>query len=436
MHITGIIAEYNPFHNGHAYQIAQVRAKHPDSLIIAVMSGSFTQRGETAILDKWTRAKLAVRGGCDLVLELPFAFACRSAQDFARGGVTLLERLGIVDTLAFGAESSELTRLSALAATMDSEATQAKLQAKIKSGLSYASALTAALDEQNTSLLTLPNNILAIEYLRSLSILHSSIEPLLIPRRGASYHDMNIDTPNASASAIRQLLYRHNTATANVTNTNVTTDINRCNVNNCDLTAEHYNSELQHALPARVYEELWNCDLMHLPDMNQLFLLLRYELMQMPVSKLQSFYSINEGIENRIIASARTNSDYESFIHAVTTKRYPASRIRRTMIYLLLQLRQSEVTAFDEAGPLYARLLAVSGQGRKLLPLIKQHASIPLITKLGPYLKQKDQRVNRQDLPLLSQMLCYDTLATDLRQLALAPARGRNDWQVSPLFLS
>lgn len=406
MHVTGIIAEYNPFHNGHAYQIAKIREHYPDSFIIAVMSGSFTQRGEAAIFDKWTRAKLAVLGGCDLVLELPLVFSCRSAQDFARGGVTLLERLGIVNTLAFGAESSDLAQLQQLAQKMDSAETQATLQAKIKSGLSYASALTAALSEEDNALFKMPNNILAIEYLRSLNLLHASIQPLLIPRQGADYHDEALNVKNASASAIRQSLYRHDRLIM-----------------------------LANALPAQVYDTIAQMDLTNLPDMNQLFLCLRYELMQMPLAQLQTLYNVNEGIEHRLVASAQANSDYESFIHAVTTKRYPASRIRRTLIYLLLQLKQSEVTAFDNAGPLYARVLAVSARGRELLPLIKHNASLPLVTKVGQCLQQKSQRIDRKELSLLSQMLCYDTLATDLRNLALLPYNGKNDWQMSPLFL-
>lgn len=405
MHVIGIIAEYNPFHRGHAYQIQRVHEIYPDAAVVAVMSGSFTQRGEAAIFDKWTRAQLAVLGGCDLVIELPFVFACRSAQDFACGGVTLLHRLGIVDTLAFGAESNDLNTLQTLAWQMDDDNTQKRLQAKIKSGMSYATALTETL-ASNAELLHQPNNILAIEYLRSLHLLQSSMQPLLIPRCGAAYHDTNLRAPNASASAIRQALYQHEERSA-----------------------------LADALPMPVFAELAKLNLSNLPDMNQLFFFLRYELLQMPVENLQALYGINEGIENRIIAAARQANDYKSFIRAVTTKRYPSSRIRRTLLYLLLQLAQSEVQAFSAAGPLYARVLAVSARGRSLLSASKHHASLPLITKVGTFVKQKDQRCHRQDLSLLAQMLRYDTLATDLRNLSL-PQCGKNDWQMSPVFLS
>ena len=194
MKVTGIIAEYNPFHNGHLYQINKIK-EQGDSLIIAVISGNFTQRGEAAIFDKWQRAESAVKSGCDIVLELPFAFACRSAQDFARGGVTLLNRLGIVNQLAFGAECADLSILQNIALQLDDKTFQEKLHAHIASGLSYAQAISAALDSDSeiAMLIKQPNNILAIEYLRSLHLLNSDIRPLLIPRQGAGYHEEGYD---------------------------------------------------------------------------------------------------------------------------------------------------------------------------------------------------------------------------------------------------
>ena len=210
MHVVGVIAEYNPFHQGHAYQLRAIRQAirerfHDDVAIVAVMSGSFTQRGEAAVLDKWRRADLAVRGGCQLVLELPFLFACRSAQDFARGGVRLLQGLGCVDTLAFGAESPDLAPLMEAARVIDAPETQAALHEALRAGASYAKALTAILQTESglaSDLLRQPNNILAIEYLRALRGYAPGIEPLLIARRGAGYHEASLG-PLASASAIR-----------------------------------------------------------------------------------------------------------------------------------------------------------------------------------------------------------------------------------------
>ena len=207
MHVTGIIAEYNPFHNGHRYQLEQIRQAYPDSAVIAVMSGSFVQRGQAALLDKWQRAGLAIAGGCDLVLELPFAFACRSAQDFARGGVQLLSRLGIIDTLAFGAETNSLELLAQAARSMESPSFQQQLHKKIANGLAYASAVEKTLSQEASSaFIRKPNNILALEYLRALRDA-PALSPLLIQRQGAGYHSADLKAPLPSASALRLALY-------------------------------------------------------------------------------------------------------------------------------------------------------------------------------------------------------------------------------------
>ena len=199
---VGIIAEYNPFHNGHAHQISEIK-KIYDGEIVAVMSGSFTQRGSPAILDKFTRARLAVLGGCDLVFELPFVDAVRSAQDFARGGIRLLESLGVVDTLAFGAEITDLERLKIAAAAFDEKFFTEDLRRLMAQGISYAAAVTKILSKVtglDEKLLRQPNTILAIEYLRGLS---ESISPLIIERVGAAYDDLTLSEKFSSASAIR-----------------------------------------------------------------------------------------------------------------------------------------------------------------------------------------------------------------------------------------
>ena len=193
---VGIIAEYNPFHAGHAYQIAQIK-KITGAEIVAVMSGSFTQRGEPAILDKWTRAKLAVLGGVDLVLELPFISAVRSAQDFARGGISLLKNLGVVDKLAFGAELADVEKLKLAARVFEKENFTEKLHALMSQGISYAAAVTKILSKitgLDEKILRQPNTILAIEYLRALP---EKISPLVIERIGAAYDDLTLNAQRA-----------------------------------------------------------------------------------------------------------------------------------------------------------------------------------------------------------------------------------------------
>ena len=204
----GIIAEYNPFHAGHAYQISEIKKVYGGE-IVAVMSGSFTQRGSPTILDKWTRARLAVLGGVDLVLELPFVKAVRSAQDFARGGINLLKNLGVVDKLAFGAEITDLEKLKLAATAFEEKFFATELRRLMSQGISYAAAVTKILSKVTSldeKILRQPNTILAIEYLRALP---EKFSPLLIERVGAAYDDLTLQEKFSSASAIRAALYEN-----------------------------------------------------------------------------------------------------------------------------------------------------------------------------------------------------------------------------------
>ena len=424
MQITGIITEYNPFHYGHQYQIKKIRQRQPDSPIIAVMSGSFTQRGDTALLSKWDRADLAIQGGCDLVLELPFAFACRSAQDFARGGVRLLERLGIVNTLAFGAETADLAALQNCAAAMDEPSVQAELHDAIAAGASYATALTdctAAHTAVDASILRQPNNILAIEYLRCLR--RSSLQPLLIPRQGASYHDACLDAPNASATAIRRAL---------------SLAASRCSAQpTARLTDQLTRVEwqaLKKAAPAATITALQTLTAAELPSIERLWLPLRTILLQTSLPTLRQIHGINEGLEHRILDQSTLTNSYAGLVRAVTTKRYPASRIARTLLYLLLSMPSTDISLFDESGPLYARVLAADPVGRSLLRQIKTCGSIPIITKTSTFLTTNKRREGINSLAPRERMLAYDTLATGLRQLCQTSSVQNNDFQRSPIF--
>ncbi|MCR5757925.1 MAG: nucleotidyltransferase [Selenomonas sp.] len=407
MKITGIIAEYNPFHNGHLYQIRKCNEQGSD-LIVAVISGSFTQRGEATVLDKWQRAAAAAASGCDLVLELPFAFACRSAQDFARGGIMLLTRLGIVNQLAFGAECTDLSLLKSIAQRLDEETFQKQLHPYIASGLSYAQAISQILSVAHYDcgeLIKQPNNILAIEYLRSLRHINASLQPLLIPRQGADYHEETIRGPLASATAIRQSLYAGEKPTA-----------------------------LKKVLPPSSLAMTQHLQPSQLPQMNRLYLPLKVKLLTSQRQQLQSIYGINEGLENRILRQAATADSWQALIQAVTTKRYPASRIARTLLYLLLGLKQESIARYDQSGPLYARLLAASPRGKAYLGEIKIHSCIPLISKTSQYLTTSKRCKEPNALTPLEQMLSLDTLATELRNLTCEKPSPRNDFQQSPLF--
>lgn len=430
MHVTGIITEYNPFHNGHRYQLTQIRRIRPGSAIIAVMSGSIVQRGQAALLDKWSRAELAVRGGCDLVLELPFAFACRSAQDFARGAVSLLAKLGIVDTLAFGAESADLNALQMAASSVDDPILQAALHTRIAAGLSYATALTGALLARHTKiqaeLLRQPNNILAIEYLRALRQYAPHLHPLLIPRTGADYHDTDITAPKASASAVRALLDK---AAASARPAGEGILIHALSDTDC--------LALKHALPPASWQAVCQLSANHLPQPDRLLLPLQALLLRTSLPELSHIYGISEGLENRITGFAAKASGFHQLIRAAATKRYPSSRIARTLIWLLLGVQRELIARMDESGPLYARVLAAGLRGRSLLRDIKKAGTIPLIPKTSSFLTTAQRAQGMQALSPLQQQLALDTLATELRQLAIpADPAPRNDFQQSPLFVS
>lgn len=413
MHVVGVIAEYNPFHQGHAYQLRAIRERfHDDVAIVAVMSGSFTQRGEAAILDKWQRADLAVRGGCQLVLELPFLFACRSAQDFARGGVRLLQGLGCVDTLAFGAESPDLAPLMEAARVIDAPETQAALHEALRAGASYAKALTAILQEASglaANLLRQPNNILAIEYLRALRGYAPGIEPLLIARRGAGYHETSLG-PLASASAIRGELAK----------------------------AQPDFASLKDSLPEATYAAIRAAFPAEIASTERLFRPLLARLLTMQGRELEAIFGLQEGLANRLLAKIRQSQTLQELIAGMVTSRYPASRISRIVPHLLLGTGERAAREAAETGPLYARVLAFDEVGRELLHAIKERGTLPLITKISAALNSRERLEG--DLTPLQAMLALDTRATELRALALpdhAPlaALHQTDFITSPHFI-
>ena len=216
MKVTGIIAEYNPFHNGHLYQLTEARKKTDADFIIVVMSGDFMQRGTPAIINKWERTRMALSGGADLVLELPCVFATASANMFALGGISLLARTGVVTDLCFGAETDSITDFLTLAKFLNEEPDFFKnaLKNELKTGISFPAARSSALSAEaslplsSEKLLSSPNNILGIEYCKALFALSSSIKPHIIKREGSGYNDREVNKQDrfASASAIRTVL--------------------------------------------------------------------------------------------------------------------------------------------------------------------------------------------------------------------------------------
>ncbi len=407
---VGIVAEYNPFHNGHAYQIKCIRERIPDAAIVICMSGSFTQRGEVALLDKWTRAKMAIQGGADLVLELPFVFACRSAQDFASGAIRLLNAFQI-EVIAFGAESDELGYLQQIARETKSPLFQKMLHRYIQEGCSYAVAFEKTCHAQNLNvsddMLKKPNNILALEYLRAILQLenHTKLQPLLIQRHGSDYHDTAL-SPLASSSAIRKAL------------TAPTIDWGKIS-----RSLSPKNFSLLKMFPEK--------EIAKTERLFQSFLLRLYTSRNFP-----SYYGYREGIENRLYRTARAVHSREEFLQEATTKRYSKSRISRLMAYALLEIHEDFIQQADVIGPQYIRPLAMNQKGTELLRKYKKNIKLPVITKLSRYRNYIRSEMKESTKPTIGhQMLSYDILATHIRSLATEMLNLPDDYMHSPVIL-
>ena len=415
METVGVIAEYNPFHNGHLLQLREIRRLFPRADIIVAMSGSFTQRGTVAILDKWQRAEAAVRSGASLVLELPAVFSTRSAQYFASGGVRLFNRLGVVDCLAFGSECSSLARLQSMRKKIEA-AENGGLKNRLRAGGSYASALTEAAAPDD--LMRQPNVILALEYLRALSQTGSQIEPLPLPRFSAGHHERALPAEGkensvASASAIRTAL--------------------------TDPSAKDGDTlaAALHAVPAAVKDMLLQAKKHCFNDSSLLFRPILSLILADESDGLRSVAGVSEGLEHRLRRAALSARSFEELIESVRSKRYPLARIRRLLLHLLLRLSADDAKIFDEQGPLYARVLAFNDDGRRLLRKIKKRAEIPAVAKTARFLPMR--ALESGSLTPAQKMLTFDLRATALASLTSTPVGSPSanaDFIVSPIYIS
>ena len=381
--VVGIIAEYNPFHLGHAYQISEVRRLVDDAKIIAVMSGSFTQRGTPSLLDKWTKARLAIIGGCDLVLELPFTSAVRSAQDFARGAIKILNELGIVNAISFGAETSNLQQLQLAANILNDKNFSAQIKNEMKSGISYAAAVTKILSTAiniDEKILRQPNTILAVEYLRALP---KNIEPILIPRIGAGYNDLTLTEKFSSSSAIRAEIYKKNS--------------------DWEKISQAVNSQTLAELQAAKSEGLI--------DENFLFRPLLTKVLTTSPDNLRKIYGMNEGLENRLINAAKSANTFDELVNGIVNKRYPISRVKRLLLYVMMNLTAEKIFELETAN--FTRILAFNSNGQALLKKIRAVSKLPIVTKVSQHLREREL-FDEKILPY-KKNLALDVLATDLR---------------------
>ncbi len=410
MRATGIVAEYNPFHNGHGYHLAATRRLTGDAPVVAVMSGHFVQRGEPALFDKWVRAEMAVAGGVDLVLELPTCFAVRSAQYFAAGAVRLLNSLGVVERLSFGAEHAELEDLRRLAAASGDAEMTGELRRRLDSGETYAAAMgrsLAAVSGLPAATVASPNNILAVEYLRAIDRFAPAMVPLPIARHKAAYHDTAISGAIASATAIRTALFGGDTAGAFAALPPGSRDLStmasaegRGPVRWCDYT--------QSVLAG---------------------------LRRAPLDELAALPDMSEGLEYKLKAAGNAGSLDELFV-ALKSKRYSRTRLQRVLVHSLLSSKRADVASWDECGPLYARVLAFNERGRGLLRAMARTATVPVVTKMTHFLRSRD--MGGAPLPPPAAMLALDAVAGDAYCLGFSSPewrRGGRDFRQSPLYI-
>lgn len=383
MKATGIVAEYNPFHNGHALHINKTKDEFKQP-IIAVMSGSFVQRGEPAFLDKWTRAKLAVEGGVNLVIELPVAFSLRSAEFFAQGSVELLAATGLVDIISCGAEHPE-TDFANLAKLYFQEETQSRIKECLGEGLSYASACEKAMGENLSS----PNDILAFEYAKA--CMKTNIELHTFKREGFGYNDKELGAL-ASASAIREAYLKG------------------------DL------QELSASMPSFVLNALKDNKAGY--SSTKLWEMIRYSLVTKSANEIAALTECSEGLEN-LLKSAVACENLQEALKQCTKRRYSTSRIRRLLAQLLFN---KPVEILKQKHPAYIRVLAFDALGRELLKEMKETAYLPVINKLGQYPENGQSAEFAESINL-------DILATNLRELlAKGDVQLNKDYTISPYY--
>ncbi|MBP5211617.1 MAG: nucleotidyltransferase family protein [Pyramidobacter sp.] len=355
--VIGITAEYNPFHKGHLHQLETLRHEHGDALFVATLSGAFVQRGMPALLDAWTRAEMAVRCGIDLVIELPVPFCCHNAGVFAESSVALLKACGCVSAISFGMEDeAELLHRISHILVQESSAFKAQLQDFLKKGFSYARSRAEATEiicPGAKALLEKPNNSLAVAYAESVLRQKAPFELLPIRRTGADYRDESSSNELMSASGIRAALAEGRIKTA------------------LDAVPEG---------SAAVFRGQLNAARAFL-DETPLWRALRLLLLRSTPETLRNHAGVTEGIEYRLLEALPECESFSQFVETVATRRYPRSRVRRLLVWLLLGLSKDDDALFQARGPAYIRPLAMSERGRELLKIIRERGTLPVVSK-------------------------------------------------------
>lgn len=371
MNILGLIVEYNPFHNGHLYHLLKSKEITKATHTVAIMSGNFLQRGEPALFDKYTRARAAVENGVDLVIELPTLFACQSAEIFSNGAIATLNSLNCINSICFGSEIGNIDILYTISKILVDEPEEFKtlLKKYLDEGMLFPTARSNSLfdyinknnlvnisKDELLDILNSSNNILGIEYLKSLLKLKSNIKPYTITRINSEYNSESIDSSICSASAIRKALK-----------------------NNSDI------SFMSDVVPLPTYRILKsNIDKNFNPIFDEMFFDILYSMILRDKDKLDKYFDVNEGIENKIYQNIFISSNLEDLNSLVKSKRYTLTKIKRTLNNILLGITKDDMELVKnmECIP-YIRVLAFNDKGREVLKTIKNNSEINIINKFS-----------------------------------------------------
>ncbi len=396
MKVLGLITEYNPFHYGHKYHLEKSMEKTNSTHSIAVMSGSFVQRGEPSIVDKWSKAKMAILNGVDLVIELPFVYSSQSAELFAHGAVNLLDKTNVVDYLCFGSEAGELDPLKKLAKIFVEEPPiyQKSLKHFLSLGYSFSVSRSKAVNQylnseslEYSTLLRGSNNILGIEYLKAIYKMNSNIEPVAIKRMGSDYKEVETLEGFASATSIRHRIFQTGLSSIESLLPKASYHV-----------LKEYKNSYKHFNRLENYEEIFN-----------------YLLLTTDRSKLKEMLYMEDGLENRILGKSKLSNNINHILKSITTKRYPLTRIQRIFIHMLNNIDKENIKHLYNSDPNYIRVLGSNKKGYEILNKIKSDSNINIITKYSDYKNLND--------PLLNQFLLFEEKATDLFFLGLASER-------------
>lgn len=378
--VLGIISEYNPFHNGHLYQIEEAKIRTGAEYVVSVMTGNFTQRGETSIVNKWTKTQMALVSGVDLVIELPTIYSTSSAENFAEGAIKLLDSLKVVDTVCFGTEVDDIATLNNIVNVLYNEPKEYTtiLNHELSKGLSYPKARENALMmylndiKRYVNVLNGPNNILAIEYLKAMRRLKSEIKPFAIQRKNVYYNDEQIVDEFASSTAIRKFILR-----------------------------EQYD-EIRKVMPKHAYM-LLNEEIKRektVVDLSKFEKEIIYNLRTMTISEIADLPDVSEGLENLIKEAANSCNNLPDLINIIKSKRYTQTRIQRILVYALLKINKKEMQNSKKQVP-YARVLGVSKKGKELLSFMcNTNPKNNIITSPKKFLDESSNKALKEMLEL------------------------------------